>query len=70
MLHDFSQSSPAQSRSAAHGPHGDEVARLLSRYPALCEIELARLINLRKRKPRGRPTRLMSGMGRKRTLAL
>lgn len=51
MLHDFSQSSPAQSRSAAHGPHGDEAARLLSRYPALSEIELARLINLYRRLP-------------------
>ena len=37
--------------SAAHRPDGEEAARLLSRYPALSEIELARLINLYRRLP-------------------
>ena len=51
MLHDFRQSSSAQSRSAAHRPDGEEAAKLLSRYPALSEIELAYLINLYRRLP-------------------
>ena len=46
MFHDSGQSGSAQSRSAAHRPDGEEAARLLSRYPALNEIDLARLINL------------------------
>ena len=51
MLHDFSQSSPAQSRSEVHRTAGEEAARLLSRYPKLSEIELARLITLYRQLP-------------------
>ncbi len=51
MFQDFSQSMSAQSSSAARRPDGEEAARLLARYPALSEIELARLINLYRRLP-------------------